>query len=206
MASCYLYQRILKLAQTLYGSDDYHEFPHIVLISFPFFRADPEKIQKDLSTCLMRLKNSGADILALACNSFHGYLPDTTGYDFVHLIDASVKRAQALKLSKILILSAPKTIEMKLYEREGLTCIYPHKDDQSAINLIIREISSGKVSIDQNIRLQQVIEQAGAIDGVFLACTELPLVHEAFPLSNHLPIVDTVEVLAKELIDRVKTN
>src|SRR5271156_811284 len=92
MASSYLYRTILGICQKEYGSNDYHEFPQIILISYPFTRGNPEKIQRDLALCFEKLKNANASIVGLASNSFHGYLPDLSNVEFVHLVNESVDK------------------------------------------------------------------------------------------------------------------
>lgn len=201
MASAYLYRTILDICQREYGSNDYHEFPQIILISYPFIRGNPEKIRSDLALCVEKLKNAKASLVGLASNSFHGYLPDLIGIEFVHLVNESVKKAKSIGLSKTLVLSAQKTIDLKLYEKDGLDCVYPAKKDQDAINHIIHEIASGMVNSEQADTLKRIISNAGSVEGVILACTELPLVNQAYPLSDKLPIIDTVQVLAAKLLE-----
>jgi len=203
MASSYLYRTILDICQREYGSNDYHEFPQIILISYPFTRGNPEKIRADLALCFEKLKNAGASVVGLASNSFHGYLPDLINIEFVHLVNESVKKAKSMGISKALILSAQKTIDLKLYEMGGLDCVYPAKKDQDAINDIIHDIASGIVCPEQADTLKKIISSADSVEGVILACTELPLVNQAFPLSDNLPVIDTSRVLAAKLIELV---
>ncbi|MFZ4099914.1 MAG: aspartate/glutamate racemase family protein [Chlamydiia bacterium] len=200
MASAYLYQTILRVCQKEYDSNDYNEFPQIVLISYPFARGNPDKIQSDLADCVKKLQQAQAGVVGLACNSFHGHLPDLSGVEFVHLIHESINQALSSGIRKALILSAPKTIDMGLYEGRGVECIYPSESDQAKVTGIIREIANGRVCQEQADILKQVILNSGFTEGVILACTELPLVHLAYPLSDGRPVIDTVEVLARSLV------
>ena len=75
------------------------------------------------------------------------------------------------------------------------------ESDQIEINRIIREVGSGIIFEEQGDTLKRIIANTDSIDGVVLACTELPLVYQAFPLSNDLPIIDTIEILARRLIE-----
>ncbi|HEY5235988.1 MAG TPA: aspartate/glutamate racemase family protein, partial [Rhabdochlamydiaceae bacterium] len=116
-------------------------------------------------------------------------------------VQESLKEASRLGISRALILSAQPTIDLKLYEQTGLKCIYP--EDQNQIQKIIHEVAGGEVSNAQAAKLEEIIQSnRSQIDGVIIACTELPLVHRKFPLSKQtdLPIIDTVEVLAKRLL------
>jgi aspartate/glutamate racemase len=125
-------------------------------------------------------------------------LPDVSSFDFVNLVQESLQEASRLGISKPLILAAKSTIDLKLYEQTGLQCVYP--EDQNQIQKIIREVAGGEVSQQQAEKLAEII-QCSPIDGVIIACTELPLIHRKFPLIQAgLPVIDTVEVLAKRLL------
>ena len=70
---------------------------------------------------------------------------------------------------------------------------------------MIRDVAGGTITREQAAKLKEIIEffqKRSLVDGVIIACTELPLIHRKFPLSEStgLPIVDTVEVLAKKLL------
>ncbi|MBS0625665.1 MAG: aspartate/glutamate racemase family protein [Verrucomicrobia bacterium] len=204
IASAYLYSALLKICQSDYGAADFHQYPHIVLVSYPFVRGQIEKITSDLSSCFNTLKSAGASVIGLACNTFHGLLPPFSGAEFVHLIESSLNKAKSLSLSKPLILATQKTVEFKLYEQEGLDSLYPTPDEQGQVNAIIREVMRGHLSQGQTQTLQKIISQHPEADGVLLACTELPPIHQAFPLDLPIPIVDTVDVLARELLEKAR--
>lgn len=202
MASAFLYTTIIELCQKIYGANDYNEFPEIILESYPFVRGDRKKIQEDISLCFSKLKNAGAALFSLASNSFHGYLPDVTTLAFVNLIIESLKEASHCNISKALILAARPTIELKLYEQTGLQCVYPREEDQKRIEKMIREVAGGIVTNDQATKLDGIIkyfQRQSLVDGVIIACTELPLIHRKFPLVG-ISIIDSVEVLAKRLL------
>lgn len=208
MASAFLYSTILEICQKKYRASDYHEFPEIILESYPFKRGHREKIPQDISLCLDKLKKAGADLFCIACNSFHAFLPDVSSLAFVHLIEESIQEAFRRKISKALIFAAPYTIELKLYERSGLQCIYPPEEDQKIILKMIREVASGNITGQQADELERIIgslRPEAKFDGVILACTELPLIHRKTPLvKSGLPIIDTVEVLAENLLNQAQ--
>jgi len=198
VASAFLYNTIIEICQREYGANDYNEFPEIIIESYPFTRGDSEKIRHDISLCLRKLKSAGAELFSIASNSLHGFLPDVSSFDFVNLVQESLQEASRLGISKPLILAAKSTIDLKLYEQTGLQCVYP--EDQNQIQKIIREVAGGEVSQPQAEKLAEII-QCSQIDGVIIACTELPLIHRQFPLiQTSLPVIDTVEVLAKRLL------
>jgi len=203
MASAFLYTSILEVCQKEYGSNDYKEFPEITLVSYPFTRGDEEKIREEISHCLLRLKTAGASLFCIANNSFHGFLPELPKTGFVHLIAEGLKEARRQHISRALILAAPLTINLKLYEQSSIQCIYPSSEEQQRVNHLIREIAGGKVEESQSEELKKIISEVqdrDPFDGIILACTELPLLHKKTTLSNTLPVISTVEVLARQLI------
>lgn len=203
MASAFLYTSILEICQKEYGSNDYNEFPEIALVSYPFTRGNEEKIREEISLCLSRLKTAGASLFCIANNSFHGFLPELPKSGFVHLVAEGLKEAGRQHISRALILAAPLTINLKLYEQSSIECIYPSSDEQQGINRVIREIAGGKVEESQAEELKNTLSQVqdrDPFDGIILACTELPLLHKKTPLSNTLPVISTVEVLARQLV------
>jgi aspartate racemase len=206
MASNFLYKTILEICQKRYGANDYKDFPEIILVSYPFSRA---KVQQEISLCFSKLKAAGADIFCIASNSFHGFLPDTSSLMFVNLVKEGLQEACTQNISKALILAAQGTIDLKLYEQNRLQCIYPSKEEQLQINRIIREVAGGIINVDQATALKTIISASykqAPCDGIILACTELPLVHQRFPLFQakdcpSIPVIDTVETLAKKLVE-----
>jgi aspartate/glutamate racemase len=189
MASAYMYNTIIEICQKEYASNDYNEFPEIIIESYPFTRG--ENIKHAIALCFTKLKNAGAEIFSIASNSFHGYLPDVSSIAFVNLVTESLKEASRLKVTK--------AIDMKLYET-GLQCVYPNGEDQKHIQSMIREVAGGEVTEHQAAKLEEIIRKHTQIDGVIIACTEIPLILRKFPLQVRLPMIDTVEVLAKKLV------
>jgi len=146
-----------------------------------------------------------AELFSIASHSFHGCLPDVSAMSFVNLVLESLDEASARHISRPLVLAAQTTIDLKLYEQTGCLCVYPSQQDQQHIQTMIREIAEGAVTNDQRLKLAGIIEsfqKQSLVDGVIIACTELPLIHRKFPLSEfvELPIIDTVEVLARRLL------
>ncbi len=203
MASAFLYSEILRTCQNLYKATDYHEFPEIVLISYPFTRGQKEKIQQDLILCFQRIEQCGAEVICVASHSFHGLLPKQLPKGFVHLVDEGLLEAARQKITKALILSAPLTIHMKLYERSNIECIYPDDADQQIINEIIREIAGGRIEENQSERISCMIQNATikySCNGIIIACTELPLAYAKKAFVQTIPIINTTHVLAKQIL------
>lgn len=199
MASALLYTSIIEVCQKNYNASDYSDFPEIILVSHPFLR---EKIKEELALCFAKLKLTKADLFSIASVSFHGFLPENLPGGFVNLITESLKEAAHLHLSKAVILASQKTIDLKLFEHPNLTCFYPSPENQNIINQLIWEVAEGKVNENQSHALRNIIghmHRHSSVEGIILACTELPLIHRKRRLFDELPVIDTIEVLAKSL-------
>ena len=203
MASAFLYTTILEICQKRYNANDYNEFPEIILVSYPFTRGNQEKIREELAACLSKLKHAGASIFCIASHSFHGFLPETPKTGFVHLVRESLQEAARQHIAKALVLAAPTTIQLKLYEQSPIQCVYPSSEEQQLVTQLIREIAGGKIEDRQAKTLREMIAQIHArdpFDGVIIACTELPLLHKKMSFSDTLPIINTVDVLAEQIV------
>ncbi len=204
MASAFLYSSILRTCQNAYHANDYNEFPEIILISYPFTRGNKEAIQQELAGCFSRLDAAGSELLCIASHSFHGLLPETPlPHGFINLVDEGLAEASRLGFRKALILAAPLTISMKLYEKSQIQCVYPSAEDQQIVNKIIREIAGGRIEVDQSERLRDVIVKTSKItpfDGVIIACTELPLALAKASIVQDFSIVDTMQVFSARLV------
>lgn len=205
VASAFLYSSILRVCQQEYNSNDYAEFPEIILVSYPFTRGDTKKIRAEIGKCFSKLRKAGASLFCIACHSFHGFLSSPPS-GFVSLVKESLKKAKQFKISKALILSSETTIRLRLYEQPGIDCVYPPMADQRRINRYIREVAGGKINKSQSKELKKMISRLHKIldfDGVLIACTELPLIHANSSIQpRSLPVVDTIQVLAKTLVEK----
>ena len=210
MASAFLLSSIVSICQKVYNANDYNEFPEIVLISYPFTRGKKEAIQQELAACFSRLTKVGVHYVCIASHSFHGFLPEgPVPHGFINLVDEGLAEALRLRITRALILAAPLTITMKLYERSNIQCVYPTAADQQIVNEIIREIAGGRIEVDQSKRLRDVIERTALaipFDGIIIACTELPLTLSKTPIAQNLPIVDTTQAISTRLISLARSS
>jgi aspartate racemase len=203
MASCFLYKRLIELCQEQFGANDYNEFPEIILESYPFIRGNKERLTHDIALCLKKLQSAGAALFCVASHSFHGFLPNLSSIEFVHLVNETLQEASRCHISKALILAAQPTIDMKLYEKDGLPCYYPDERNQGIVKKIIREVAGGMITQEQATQLKNIIQSLQhkeQLDGVILACTELPLIHRQVSLDAGIPVIDSVSVLAHKLL------
>ncbi|KKS14088.1 hypothetical protein A2617_01365 [Candidatus Daviesbacteria bacterium RIFOXYD1_FULL_41_10] len=78
----------------------------------------------------------------------------------------------------------------------------PSKVQLKNLEVVIRNIIAGKAGGKDRIMLVEIaksLQKRGA-EGIILGCTELPLI---FPKRFEIPVFDSLEILARALLNRV---
>ncbi len=200
------------------------EFPEIQLINYPFSILLCSTRSKDgrplicdvLQSCANRLIAGGAELLAVACNTFHLFLDEITinNSSFIRIWQATLEHAKQLNLSRLLIIGTSLTLRNNLYHDPKISCIVPPEEDHVSIECIIKRILAGKVCADDAQQLTTMLTKLRSklvFDGVVLGCTELPVLHKQHPLkiegvSDPVIILDTVSILAQHLVIEALKN
>lgn len=209
LASAFLYRKLVELSHQEFG----HEVLEIMIINYPFsleLLKDHKKTSEALQNCFDRLTKQGADLVAIACNSLHGYL-DQVSYDknqLVHIAKTVVTRAKEKRMKKILILGTSITKHYGVYTSNDILCISPTEEDQAILLTILQRVLSGIICKQDSALLAKIahkIYENEPFDGVVLGCTDLSLIEEEYPIvlvedGKLIPILDSVTVLAEELI------
>lgn len=156
------------------------------------------------------LEACGCDLLALPCNTAHGFfeeLQSALGIPVVHMVRETAAAAAARSLSRVGVLATSGTVTADLYGREavrlGMSCLYPDTATQTQVSRIIfDEVKAGQ-PVDGTVleSLATPLRVAGC-DGIILGCTELSLAFGGTMRAAGLPIVDALDVLADCVIKR----
>jgi aspartate racemase len=220
MASCKLYEKVIKICQRKYKCKNDKDFPEIHIISYPFSdmitvsdrKINQQKLFTELQECFNQFLKNDIDIIAIACNTLHTIIPESikTTSNFIHISDVTLEYAKYQACKKLLVLGSQTTLEFKLYSSPLIECITPNLDDQVIINNVIENILIDNITLTdaellKNIIISYLLEQG--VDGVILGCTELPLLHEIYSLEvdnlgNKIKVFDTLEILADQLVKR----
>ena len=148
------------------------------------------------------LEACGCDLLALPCNTAHGFFDELQG-----ALGIPAAAASAVGLARIGVLATSGTVAADLYGREaarlGVDCLYPDATTQGQVNRVIfDEVKAGRpVDAAALERLAAPLRAAGC-DGVVLGCTELSLAFGGVTQAAGLPMVDALDVLADCVIMR----
>lgn len=158
------------------------------------------------------LADSGADVLAIPCNTAHAYLADLAMAIDVPIIDmvretVSAARRLSPDVGALGILSTSGTRIAKLYDTAaaelGLVAVHiPWDQQDSLVDEAIRIVKGGgRHELAERLlgRAAESLQRLGA-DVCVTACTELPLI--AARVVQVLPVLDSVECLAHAAVRR----
>lgn len=155
------------------------------------------------------LEACGCDLLALPCNTAHGFFDELQAQLHVPLINmvrATMERAAASGLRRVGVLATQGTVLRNLYGEEaqcyGIECAYPGLATQHEVNrLIFDQVKAGApVEHAALIPLAASLGELGC-DGVVLGCTELSFAFSGVSQAAGLPIIDALDVLADSVIE-----
>lgn len=219
MASCQLYKKIISELQR-YGCKNDRDFPEIIIISYPFsgmlnaqeYTINQQILINELQYCFDWLYKQNVNIAVIACNTLHTFIKqiNTKIPTFISIPDTILNYATNKKVKKLLILGTEMTSQMKLYTSKFVECITPKQNDQTIVSTIINNILAGHINKQDAEKILNIINQytqSEKIEGVVLACTELPLLYEQYAniIFNRLKtiIFDSITITTQEIIKKV---
>jgi len=121
-----------------------------------------------------------------------------------HIVEATGRAAQSMKLQRLLLLGTKFTMEDGFYhrglERFGLRVETPGEDERVRIQQIQSQLARGIVAEEFRDYLAALVERhAGSVDAVVLACTELPLAIRQ--RDCRIPVIDPTERQCREAFE-----
>jgi len=222
MASCLLYELIIKKCQQNFGCKNDKDFPEITLISFPFSpmlaledsKENKLKIASELQLCVNKLKKCKTDVVAIACNTLHSFVKniDFMGMKILPITEEVIKYAKQKNIKKLLILATPTTLKNKIYGDKDIELVYPNEKDQTLINKIIDKILTGNINQNSSIDMSKIIKNSydkQPFDGTLLGCTDLPILNQKHPFKLNgleVKLLDSLEILASSLVKKSFNN
>lgn len=164
----------------------------------------PDAAEKTLGQMAMRLRDAGAQVLCMPCNTAHAQAAGIrkVGLPFVDMIAETTEAAAAGGAKKIGVLATPggealyaralqgkgvKIVRLSGAAREGfMACVYA-----------VKRGDLGEGPRTEMRRLAAMLVAAGA-ETVIAGCTEVPLLLGAEDVT--VPLVDSAEVLAQRCV------
>ena len=160
----------------------------------------PDAAGAELARMAMRLRDAGAQVLAMPCNTAHALTPGIrkVGLPFIDMIEETAGAAVAGGAKKIGVLATPggealytRALQARSARIERLTGA-----DRQAVMACINAVKAGDTGEAPRAemrRLAAALVTAGA-EVVIAGCTEVPLLLDAGDVT--VPLVDSAEVLA----------
>lgn len=156
---------------------------------------------------LQMLAASGAEFIAIPCNSIHHFFAELQAavpIPLLHLI-AEVRRAAIQRwpsAPRLGLLATDGMIQsgvyQKLFAQAQCEIMVPEPVRQKEVMTAIYAIKAGQKSFRAALAAgRDLIERRAA--GIILGCTEFSLVQPY--LANDFPVIDSVEVLAQACVD-----
>lgn len=155
------------------------------------------------------LKEAGADLIAIPCNTAHAFLPGIEarlGVRIIHMIEETARRIENMSppIQRVALLATSGTVRAGLYQdwltRAGKDVMLPGPREQAAIMRVIRDVKAGKTGTDVQARIAEIAEGIAArgAQAVVAGCTEIPLVLRAADVS--VPVADPSLILAEAVV------
>lgn len=153
-----------------------------------------------------KLKEMGADILAIPCitaHYFHKELEDEIGLPIIHAVEETVSCLEEKQLTQAGILATDGTIRSGLFqkalEQRGIRPVLPETESQKKVmEIIYQQIKTGKsVDLESFYGISEEMSGQGA-QVILLACTELSLIKRDHDLPTGY--LDVMEVLARKAV------
>lgn len=193
------------------------EHPHMILYSRPEIPDRTKCILENslapidfLREGLTKLKEWGADIYAVPCNTSHYFLDQIANeieLPLVHIIDETTKQAKKVSPSGAWLMATTGTLKTNLYETHGNKLSYtfyrPDDDQQRRVDKVIDLVKSGHTE-EAAVEMKAVCELlwAKAELPIIAACTELPLAFEMAKLPEGM-MISSINALADGCINKL---
>ncbi|MEA3355155.1 MAG: amino acid racemase [Patescibacteria group bacterium] len=211
-ASARLYQLMIKLARLEYTIKTNEDYPEIVLQSIPVpeFISDTNMARRAylmIEDRVNKLINQNLGCVGISCNTAHMFmdkLRKKSKAKFVSILEEVLEQCIQRGYKRVGLLATPATHKLKLYEKEfeesGIKLVVPKKKEIKMLGEIAEKIVVGEINTAEK-KLKKIADglKSKGSEAIILGCTELPL---AFPKNYQLPVLDSVEILARSLLKR----
>jgi aspartate racemase len=173
--------------------------PHV-----PNRHTQPEAAGVTLGEMAVRLREAGAQVLCMPCNTAHSHADAirAAGLPFIDMICATVETAAGTGATRIGVLATPggEALYADALAKAGLEIVRLEGADREAFMTAVFAVKAGddgEGPRGEMRRLAAALVQAGA-GAVIAGCTEVPLLLRAEEV--RVPLVDSAEVLATECV------
>lgn len=166
----------------------------------PDRNSQPGEAEAELSRMAARLRDMGAEVLAMPCNTAHAQAAGirAAGLPFIDMITATVVAAKASGATRIGVLATPggEALYLQTLRASDLEAVVMEPQEREAFMARIYGVKAGDVSDAARKRMKElaaalVARGAGAL---IAGCTEVPLLLGQGDVTA--PLIDSTDVLA----------
>jgi aspartate racemase len=166
----------------------------------------PEAAGRALGEMAVRLRDAGAEVLAMPCNTAHAHAAAirAAGLPFIDMVAETAKAAKAGGARRIGVLATPggEALYAEALAAEGVETVRLSEADRARFMTVVFGVKAGDVGPAQRAAMRDLaaaLVAAGA-QGIIGGCTEVPLLLDADDVA--VPLTDSAEVLARACVER----
>lgn len=164
----------------------------------------PDAAESVLGQMAMRLRDAGAQVLAMPCNTAHAQAAGIkkVGLPFIDMIAETTEAALAGGAKKVGVLATPggEALYTRSLQARGCKIVRltgPDRETFMACVYAVKRGDTGEAPRTEMRRLAAALVGAGA-EVVIAGCTEVPLLLGSEDVS--VPLIDSAEVLAQACV------
>ena len=134
----------------------------------------------------------------MICNTAHIYYDYFSSHTKAPLFDLRNAVIDKLKVGKkYLVFGTSKTINSKMFEKNGVEYLYPSQDELKILDVAIFEFNKGNSSLVQKI---VEIARCSDCDAIIAGCTEIELMLE----NQDIEMVSPISIAVEKVVDFLK--
>ncbi|CAN5574098.1 amino acid racemase [soil metagenome] len=158
-----------------------------------------------LAEMAVGLRDAGAQVLAIACNTAHAYAEQVkaSGLPLVDLIETAGLAAQAAGAQRVGVLGTSGALALyrRAFSHQALEAVTLDDHEQVEFMALLYRIKHGDLGADSRETMAALAHRlvGKGAQGVVAGCTEVPLVMGAADLS--VPFIDATEALARRCVE-----
>lgn len=163
----------------------------------------------------VKLRNAGAEMIIIPCNTAHYFynkLTEAVEVPFINMIEEVGKYIyESYGKCKVGLLATTGTYKGKVYEtycdKYNIQIVSPSDEDKNCILDLTYKVKSGDMNVDV-LKIKEVLNRFNdkGITTIILGCTELPLVFDVLDkdLFKDFNFVSSTDILAKRTVELAK--
>jgi aspartate racemase len=158
-----------------------------------------------LAQMAVGLREAGAQVLAIACNTAHAYVDQVkaSGLPLVDLIETAGLAAKAQGAERVGVLGTSGALALyrRTFSHLGIEAVTLDDHEQVEFMALLYRIKHGDLGPDSRQTMAALAHRlvGKGAQGVVAGCTEVPLVMG--PADLTVPFVDATEALAKRCVE-----